>query len=569
MRNFKREIAETLARLELGLGAGQIEEALETPPSRELGDYAFPCFPLARTLRKNPAIIAQEIAQAIDADFLEKVETKGAYLNFFISPAAIAETTLTEVFRRQNRYGATEQGRGQHVCIEFSSTNIAKPFHIGHIRSTVQGDALAAIYEFLGYETVRINYLGDYGTQFGMLIRAFQRWGDETALSADPIANLLALYVRYNEEMGKDPALREEARASFAALERGEETEMALWKRFKELSLQEFQRIYELLEIRFDSWDGEYFHSQFIPQVLEELREKNLLIEDDGAMIVPLSEDIPPAMILKSNGTSTYLVRDIATALYRKRTYDFVESIYVVGTQQSLHFRQLKEVLAKMGHTWAKEVHHVGFGMISLQEGSMSTRSGRVVFLEDVLNQAIEKTAEIMAARNPDLENRAQVAREVGIGAVKFQELYNNRIKDYTFSWEDVLNFDGETGPYVQYSCARANRIVERAEGELGMKPCADVDFSLLTGEEEKNLVRVLYDFPQVIQQAKERKEPSLITRHTAEIAKAFNKFYHQSPVFQASTPALSAARLALTAATATVIRVGLQLLGIHAPERM
>ncbi|MDY3051861.1 MAG: arginine--tRNA ligase [Ndongobacter sp.] len=569
MKDFRASIAKLLVAQNIGLEEEQILRAVETPPTADLGDYAFPCFALAKVLRKSPQLIAEELAQKVRAEWLSRVEAKGAYLNFYIAAQALVEETLGAIYRDGERYGASDEGAGKTVCIDFSSTNIAKPFHIGHIRSTVQGDAIASIYEFLGYRTVRINYLGDYGTQFGMLINAYRMWGDEQALEADPIHELLRLYVRYNAEAKENAELQERARDSFHLLEQGREEETALWKRFKELSLREFQRVYDLLNIRFDSWDGEFYHSQFIGEVLSELKEKELLVLDDHAMIIPLGEEMPPALILKSNGSSTYITRDIATACHRKKVYDFDESIYVVGTQQNLHFRQLKAVLHKMGYDWADQVEHVPFGMISLKDGAMSTRSGNVVFLEDVLNNSIQKTRQIMEERNPELENKDEVAKAVGIGAVKFQELYNNRIKDYTFSWEDVLNFDGESGPYVQYSAARANRVVWRAAEEFGMMPGYPVDGALLSAEEEHQLLRRLYDFPGTIEQAKTNKEPSLITRQVTEIAKAFNKFYNRIPVLNAPTPELVRARLSLVAASGRVIRIGLRLLGIASPDRM
>lgn len=568
MRDFKNQIAELLAAQELGLGAEELAQSIVTPPNPEMGDFAFPCFPLAKVLRKNPAMIAQELASKIEAPWLGKVANEGGYLNFTLSAKALADAALGEVLEKGDFYGASDEGAGKTICIDFSSTNIAKPFHIGHIRSTVQGDAIASIYEFLGYKTVRINYLGDYGTQFGMLINAYRLWGDEEALEKDPIQELLRLYVKYNEEAQNDERLMDQARDSFYRLEQGGEEETALWKRFKDLSLREFRRVYDLLNIRFDSWDGEFYHAQFIDSVMDELREKNLLERDDNALIVRLGDDMPPALIEKSNGSSTYITRDIATACYRKRVYDFDENIYVVGTQQNLHFRQLKAVLARMGYDWADRIEHVPFGMISLPGATMSTRKGQVVFLEDVLNKAIEKTLDIMEKRNPDLDDKEGVARQVGIGAVKFQELFNNRIKDYTFSWDEILNFDGETGPYVQYSAARASRVIERAKVEKDLEP-GWFDGALLDTPEERWLVRTLYDFPGVVKNACRRKEPSLITRHVTEIAKAFNKFYNLHSVLNADSEELSRSRLTLTDAAGRVIRIGLGLLGIEAPNRM
>lgn len=569
MKDYQKEIAQLLVGQNINLSEEELVRAIEIPPNMDLGDYAFPCFLLAKSLRKSPQLIAEELAANLQADWLDHVEAKGPYVNFFLATNALADDVINQVLREGDRFGSSDEGKDQTVCTEFSSTNIAKPFHIGHIRSTVQGDALASIYEFLGYDTVRINYLGDYGTQFGMLINAYELWGDEKALEEDAISELLRLYVQYNKEAETKPELLDAARERFYQLEQGADREMALWKRFKDVSLKEFQRVYDLLNIRFDSWDGEFFHAQFIDQLLEELHDKDLLVKDDGAMIIPLGDDMPPAMIVKSNGSSTYLTRDIATALYRKRTYDFVESLYVVGSQQSLHFKQLKRVLEKMGYDWAKQIEHIPFGMISLAEGSMSTRSGKVVFLEDVLNNAIKKTREIMDDRNPDLENRDEVAKQVGIGAVKFQELLNNRVKDYVFSWDEILNFDGETGPYVQYTAARAWSVTNRAEKELEVNAADDISFSHLQLSEEHNIIRQIYEFPGVISTAQQKKEPSIITRHLVEIAKAFNKFYGLASILNAESSSLALERYRIVKATRQVLEIGLGLLGIASPQKM
>lgn len=569
MKDYRNEIAKLLVEQNIELTEEEIIRGIETPPNMDLGDYAFPCFLLAKTMRKSPQIIAEELAGKLEADWLDRVEAKGPYVNFFLVTNTLASDVINQVLLEKDRFGSSNEGAGKTVCAEFSSTNIAKPFHIGHIRSTVQGDALASIYEFLGYDTVRINYLGDYGTQFGMLINAYELWGNEEALEEDPIPELLRLYVKYNKEAETNRDLQEAARERFYQLEQGSEAEMKLWERFKEVSLKEFQRVYDLLDIRFDSWDGEFYHAQFIDDLLVELEEKNLLIKDEGAMIIPLDDDMPPAIIVKSNGSSTYLTRDVATALYRKRTYDFVENLYVVGSQQSLHFKQLINVIDKMGYDWADEIKHIAFGMISLAEGTMSTRSGNVVFLEDVLNNAINKTKNIMDERNPDLENRDEVAKQVGIGAVKFQELLNNRVKDYVFSWDEILNFDGETGPYVQYTAARAWSVMTRAEKELDLEPFESLGFKHLNLSEEHSVIRQLYEFPQIVSAAQKKKEPSLITRHLVEIAKAFNKFYGQASILNAETKELALERYAIVKATRQVLEIGLGLLGIASPEKM
>lgn len=565
MLDIKKSIAEYMESLELGLDQEVIYDKMETPPNPELGDYAFPCFLLAKKFRKAPQAIAADLAEQFDCPLVEKVQAVGPYLNLFLSKSGFAKTTLEEILEQGEKYGSEERGDKKTIVIDYSSTNIAKPFHIGHIRSTVIGDSLKRIHKFLGYPTVGVNYLGDYGTQFGMLINAYRMWGDKEALEKDPIRELLKLYVRYNEEADKDETLREEARYWFKQLEDGNEEAREIWTWFKKISLQEFMRVYDMLGISFDSFNGEAFHSQFVPQVIEELEEKGLLEESEGAMIVDLSEfDIPPAIIKKSDGSSTYITRDLATALYRKRTYDFEDNIYVVATQQNLHFIQLREVLKKMGYEWYDHCKHVPFGMISLESGTLSTREGKVVFLEDVLNQSIEKTREIIEERNPDLENKEEISKMVGIGAVKFQELFNNRIKDYVFRWDEVLNFDGETGPYVQYTHARANSVLEKSGEEV----TGQVDFSRYQTREEINVIRALYDFPAVVRTAKEKLEPSIITRQIVEIAKTFNKFYNTCPILSAEEEDRKA-RLLLTYATKTVIKIGLNLLGIEAPNKM
>ena len=472
---------------------------------------------------------------------------------------------MEEIQRKGEGYGSEALGSGKKVVVEYSSTNIAKPFHIGHIRSTVQGDAIKRLYRFFDYDTVAINYIGDYGTQFGIMIAAYRKWGNEAKIHEDPINELLNLYVRYNKAAKEDESLMDEARYWFNQLEKENPEAVKLWSWFKELSLQEFKRVYDLLNVSFDNYNGESYNSAFIPNVLEELEQKGLLEASEGAMIVNLDAfDLPPALVVKSDGSSTYMTRDIATAIERKRAYDFEQNIYVVATQQNLHFKQLKAVLKLMGYEWYEDCVHVSFGMVSLSDGSMSTREGKVVFLEDVLNKAIAKTTEIMDSRRMALEDKEKIAVQVGIGAVKYQELYNNRIKDYTFDWDEVLNFDGETGPYVQYTYARANSILNKATS----LDFASVDYSLLKSDDEKALVKALYTYPDVLRNALDKLEPSMITRHITEVAKAFNKFYNTSPIFN-SEDDLRRARLLLCDCARTVIRSGLYLLGIDAPDQM
>lgn len=566
MLNFKEKV--------IGLIKEQIEELdeeelnllVEVPPSYDMGDYAFPVFSLAKIFRKAPPKIAEELVEKIqDNEYFEKIEAKGAYVNFFINKEKLTQVTLEEIRSKKESYGSSDMGEGKTVLVEYSSPNIAKPFHIGHIRTTVIGNSLYKIFSFLGYETVAINHLGDYGTQFGMLISAFKKWGDRSVIEKDPINELLKLYVRFNREANEDESLRDEARYWFNQLENKNEEAIELWKWIREISLKEFNKVYDLLNIKFDSYAGESFYSDRMPKVVEELKEKELLKESDGAYLVELEEyDMPPALIMKTDGSTLYTTRDIAAAFYRKETYDFHKNIYVVASQQNLHFKAWIKVVELMGYEWAKDCIHIPFGMVSLEDGTLSTREGRVLFLEDVLNKAIENTTKIIEERNPDLENKEEVAKQVGIGAVIFQELFNQRIKDYVFSWDRTLSFEGETGPYVQYTHARINSLLEKGEFDLE----GEVDYSLLKTEEEVNITRLLYEFPRIIVDAMEKYEPYFITRHIVEVAKAFNKFYNSTTI-NTKDIELKKARLMMSYAAKTVIKTGLDLLGMEAPERM
>lgn len=562
--DYKKEISEILNSLELGISLDDIYLSIETPPNKEMGDFAFPCFRLAKTLRKAPAQISLDLADKINSELFSEVKPVGPYINFFVNQAKFNETVLKEVFDKKDMYGSSNVGNGKNIVIDYSSTNIAKPFHIGHIRSTVIGDSIKRIYRFLGYHVEAINYLGDYGTQFGVLLSAYRKWGNKETINSNPIKELLKLYVKYTEEAEANPDLMDEARAWFKKLEDGDEFAVETWTWFKEISLKEFNRVYDLLEISFDSYNGEFYHAQFVDDVIKEMKEKNLLIESEGATVIEMGEDTPPAIVLKRDGSSTYITRDVATALHRKKIYNFDKNIYVVATQQNLHFKTLKDVLSKMGYEWSEDCEHVQFGMVSLKDGTLSTRKGKVVFLEDVLNKAIDKTKEIIEERNPNLENKEVVAREIGIGAVKFQELFNTRIKDYVFDWDQVLNFEGETGPYVQYAHARANQILEK----LGIKLSDNVDFSLLTEPQEIALIKSIYDVPNVILSARDKLEPSVITRHVTEIAQNFNSFYNSIHILN-SEDELKKSRAILVYATKVCISNLLDLLGIHAPNKM
>lgn len=565
MKDFKEIIAKKLENEDINLSYEEIYNLIEIPPQDDMGDYSFPCFTLAKVLRKSPVQIASDLAENLEIEEFERIENINAYLNFYVDRDLYQNSVLNEILDQKEDYGKSDEGNGKNIVIDFSSVNIAKPFHIGHIRSTVQGDAIRNIHEFLGYNVIATNYLGDYGTQFGTMIAAYKLWGNEKAINADPINELLKLYVRYNSQASEDPEMKDAARSEFKNLEDGDPEATKLWQWFKDISLREFERVYGLLDIHFDDYNGESYNSQFIPQTLELLKEKDLLVESDGAQIIDLSPyDLTPAIIIKSNGSSSYITRDIGTAINRKREYDFKENLYVVATQQNLHYQQLRKILELMGYEWWDDNKHIAFGMVSLKDQTMSTRKGQVVFLEDVLNKAIDKTKSIMEERGADIEDIDETAKIVGIGAVKFQELYNNRIKDYVFDWDEVLNFDGETGPYVQYTYARAKSVLRKAEVES----FDEVEFTNLKTYEEFALVKTLAEFGNVVAKACEKYEPSLVTRHLTDIAKAFNKFYNSSQIM-VDDKELRKERLALTYATSIILKSSLGLLGIKTVEKM
>lgn len=565
MKDFKEIIAKKLENEDINLSYEEIYNLIEIPPQDDMGDYSFPCFTLAKVLRKSPVQIASGLAKNLEIEEFERIENINAYLNFYVDRDLYQNSVLNEILDQKEDYGKSDEGNGKNIVIDFSSVNIAKPFHIGHIRSTVQGDAIRNIHEFLGYNVIATNYLGDYGTQFGTMIAAYKLWGDENAINKDPINELLKLYVRYNAEASENQEMMDAARAEFKNLEDGDPEATKLWQWFKDISLREFERVYGLLDIHFDDYNGESYNSQFIPQTLELLKEKDLLVESDGAQIIDLSPyDLTPAIIIKSNGSSSYITRDIGTAINRKREYDFKENLYVVATQQNLHYQQLRKILELMGYEWWDDNKHIAFGMVSLKDQTMSTRKGQVVFLEDVLNKAIDKTKSIMKERGTDIEDIDETAKIVGIGAVKFQELYNNRIKDYVFDWDEVLNFDGETGPYVQYTYARAKSVLRKAEVES----FDEVEFTNLKTYEEFALVKTLAEFGNVVAKACEKYEPSLVTRHLTDIAKAFNKFYNSSQIM-VDDKELRKERLALTYATSIILKSSLGLLGIKTVEKM
>ena len=573
MIDFKKEIAEIIAKNLEGLTEDEIKSMVEIPQDQSMGDYAFPCFRLAKTMRKAPNLIAAELAEKLQGEQLfSEVSPVNAYVNMFVSREEMMKSTVSEVLEEKENFGRSDIGGNKKVIVEFSSPNIAKPFHIGHIRSTVIGNSLSKIYDALGYDVFKINHLGDYGTQFGKMICAYRRWGNREDVINSPIKTLLGYYTKFHVEVEEHPELEDEARAIFTKLEQGSKEEVELWQWFREESLKEFQRVYDMLGIEFDSYNGESFYSDKMPRFEKELSDKGLLQESNGAQVVDLEEyKLGTALIKKSDGSSLYITRDIAAAVYRKENYDFYKNIYVVATQQNLHFQQLFKIIELMGYDWANQCVHVPFGMVRLEEGTMSTRHGRVVFLEDVLNGAIEKTREIIEEKNPNIENLEEITSQVGIGAVVFNELSNNRIKDYTFKWDQILNFDGETGPYVQYTHARCASLLRKAGEDIVAKAQdpKNVDFALLAKSDSAyELTKLIYAFPGVVEQAGEKYEPSIITRHIIDIAQCFNKFYHDEHII-VDDEVEKTSKIALVIATKRVIATGIGLLGMKAPERM
>lgn len=566
MQDFKVAVATCLKEHIEELTLEEITALIEVPPNKDMGDFAFPCFKLAKVFRKAPNMIAVELSEKIEAKgVISNVTPLGGYINFFVNKSQLAETVIKDVLTKKEKYGHSDLGKDKTIVIDFSSPNIAKPFHIGHIRTTVIGNALYKIYDSQGYNTVRINHLGDYGTQFGKLIVAFKLWGNKEAVEANPIPELLKLYIQFHDEAEKHPEMEDEARAWFTKLENGDKEAKELWQWFRDESLKEFARVYDLLDIEFDSYNGESFYSDKMDRVIDIIKDKGLLKESQGTNIVDLEEyNMPPALITKNDGSTLYMTRDLAAALYRKENYDFEKCIYVVGSQQSLHFQQLFKVLELVGFEWAKDMVHVPFGMVALEEGTMSTRKGRVVFLEDVLKQAIEKTKETMLAKNPNALNVDEIAKQVGVGAVVFQELSNSRIKDYTFSWSRTLSFEGETGPYVQYTHARCCAVLRKAEEEV----TTDINYELLNDVDSAEVLKVIASFNKTILNAMRKNEPHIITRFVLDLAQAFNKFYHDNSILVEDAE-LRKARLALVAATRQALENGLKLLGMQAPERM
>ncbi|MBQ4062549.1 MAG: arginine--tRNA ligase [Christensenellaceae bacterium] len=564
--DYLSELAAVISKC-TGLSAAETEKMIEIPPNPEMGDFALPCFKLSRTLRKAPPAIAADLKEKIELpSFVERMEVAGGYLNFFIDKTSFIKGTVEKVVLEGERYGSSDMGKGGNVVMDYSSINIAKPFHIGHLSSTAIGNSLYRIYNFLGYNSIGVNHLGDWGTQFGKMIVAYKMWGDKELVEKESVRGLVKLYVRFHQEAEENEALNDEARAWFRKIEQGDEEAVGLFEWFKEITMKEVLRVYDMLDVHFDSYAGESFYEDKMQPVVDELKEKGLLKLDQGASIVDLSEyNMPPCIILRSDGATLYATRDLATAIYRKDTYDFVKSLYVVAYQQNLHFKQFFKVLELMGRDWVKDCEHVNFGMVSIENGSLSTRHGNVVYLEDVLNASIVKTLDIINEKSPDLEDKEETAKAIGVGALVFSTLSAGRIKDIVFDLDRVLNFDGETGPYVQYTRARALSVIRKSEGKYDN---VEPDWSALNSDEAFAVCRLLYDFPSVIVRAMEKNEPSIITRHIVLLSQAFNRFYYDHRIIDEDENA-TAARLKLAYACATVIKTGLYLLGIKAPDRM
>lgn len=562
MIHYKTEIAKLLQTIQ----PMKWEEMLEIPKEASMGDYALPCFKLAKEFRKAPAQIAEEIQSKlnIEGTFLQKVDVVGGYINFTIKPESYAQTVLTEIQQKKENYGTSTIGNGKNIVIDYSAPNIAKPFHIGHLRSTVIGNSLYRMYQFLGYHVVGVNHIGDYGTQFGKLIEAYKRWGSEYNLEEKPIDALMNLYVRINEACKQDETILQACRDNFKKLEEGDPYCKSLWETFRQVSLKEFQRVYDLLDITFDSWNGEAFYSDKMPEVIEILEKTGKLKESEGAKIIELGEDMPPLLVKKSNDSTTYATRDLAAILYRARTYDFDKALYLTSYEQNLHFKQVFEVAKLLGldEKYTNGLEFVPFGMVLLKTGRMSTREGNVIQLDALLEEAIQKAKQIIEEKNPNLENKEEVAQKVGVGAVIFNDLSASRIKDEIFDWDTMLNFNGETGPYIQYIYVRTKSILEKATLE------ENIDYTVLTDEASVQVLKTLYRYQETVMQAVEKNEPSIVARYLIELAQNFSSFYTQNRII-GEEKNIEAARLYLTYATNIVLHSGATLLGMKMPSKM
>ena len=567
MLDFKNIIADEIKKVS---NIENIYEYIEIPANKDMGDYSLPCFKLAKELKKAPQMIANDIKEKlkINEEIVSKVEVVNGYLNFYINPLAIADTVLQEFEAKKESFGDSKIGNNKTIVIDYSSPNIAKPFHIGHLRSTVIGNALYNIYKFLGYNVVGINHLGDYGTQFGKLIEGYKRWGSEYDIENNPIDELTKIYVRINNLCKEDESVLEECRNNFKKLEDGDKYCTELWQKFRDLSLKEFQRVYDLLDVHFDSLNGEAFYSDKMPEIVDILEKTGKLVESEGARVINLDEyNMPPCIIEKTNGSTTYATRDLAAIMYRARTYNFDKAIYVTSYEQILHFKQVFETAKLLGldQKYTDGLTHVPFGMVQLKTGKMSTREGNIIKLEDLLNEAISRVSKIIEEKNSNLENKEEVAKKVGIGAVIFNDLYNSRIKDEIFDWDTMLNFNGETGPYLQYMYVRTNSVLEKVDK---LPEINEVDINLLQDNASVNLIKEMYNFGNTVKQAAEKNEPYIISRYLINIAQLFSSFYNENKII-CEDEKLQAARIYLTYCTNMLLKNGARLLGIQMPERM
>lgn len=569
MIDFKSIIAKSISDV-TNLDENALRTYIEVPPNSELGDYAFPCFKLAKDLKKAPPVIANEIKDkiAMDENAIEKVEIQGGYLNFYINKNMLVKEVLTKINEEKEKFGSTNVDNKKTVLIEYSSPNIAKPFHIGHLRSTVIGGALYKIYKFLGYNTIGINHLGDYGTQFGKIIEGYKRWGQEYSVEENPIDELTKIYVRINKLCEEDEEVLNICRDNFKKLEDGDEYCTNIWQKFRDLSLKEFNRIYDILNIKFDSLNGEAFYADKMDEVIKKLEDSGNLIESQGARIIDLEkQNMSPCIIQKTNGSTTYATRDLAAILYRANTYDFDKCIYVVAYEQNLHFRQIFEVakLLNLDEKYINGLEHVPFGMVRLKEGKMSTREGTLIKLEDLLNEAVSRAQKVIEEKNPGLEGKEEVAKKVGIGAVIFNDLSNNRIKDEVFDWDAMINFQGETGPYIQYIYVRTKSVIEKA----GYLPeFKDVDFTKLQDSDSLNIAKLLYEFSDILKEVTQKNEPSILSRYLILLSQAYSSFYNNNKIIVEDKPSQDA-RLYLTYIVGNILKTGAELLGMEMPERM
>lgn len=568
MIDFKKLIAEAIAKT-LEMDIKEIEISIENPKGSDNGDYSFPCFRLAKTLRKAPPIIAEEIKAKIEIDEnqITKIEVVGGYINFFVNKEALVKQVLQEISKNEE-FGKSEIGKDKNIVIDYSAPNIAKPFHVGHLRSTVIGAALYNIYKYLGYNVTGVNHLGDYGTQFGKLIEGYKRWDSEYNIDANPIDELTKIYIRINQACKEDESILEECRNNFKKLEDGDTYCVELWNKFKDVSLKEFQKVYDLLGSKFDSWNGEAFYADKMPEIVELLEKSGQLVESEGARIIDLEDKgMVPCIIEKSNGSSTYATRDLAAIMYRARTYDFDKALYVTSYEQVLHFKQIFETAKLLGldEKYTNGLEHVPFGMVLLKTGKMSTREGTMIKLEDLLNESIARAKNIIEEKNPELENKQEVAKKVGIGAVIFNDLANSRVKDEIFDWDTILNFQGETGPYVQYTYVRTKSVIEKAGGVPSIE---DVKSNLLLDDASSRIIKLIYNFKDILVQVTDKNEPSILSRYLIDVAKAYSNFYNENKII-VDDKDIQNARVYLTYTVGKVLKIGAGLLGIEMPNKM